>query len=135
MPTPLPAVAPSSCWCCLSRRSLPFLLRFLLLLYIGRQPAQDCFGGCGTAATNTGNTGTAPTGGFDPTLLKDFGIFKQIGGGGTRRVTDPWRLSCIIVCLWGIARPVVNRNTICVGRLRSYWRETAWAAACGTDVW
>ena len=68
MPTPLPAVAPSSCWCCLSRRSIPFLLRFLLLLYIGRQPAQDCFGGCGTAATDTGDTGTAPTGGFNPTL-------------------------------------------------------------------
>ena len=47
-----------------------------------------------------GEQGTAPTGGFDPTLLKDFGIFKQIGGGGTRRVTDPWRLSCITVCLW-----------------------------------
>ena len=66
-----------------------FLLRILLLLHIGRQPAQDCFGGCGTAATDTGDTGTAPTGGFDPTLLKDFGFFKQIGGGGTRRLTDP----------------------------------------------
>ena len=99
MPTPLPAVAPSSCWCCLSRRSIPFLLRFLLLLYIGRQPAQDCFGGCGTAATNTGNTGTAPTGGFDPTLLKDFGIFKQFGGGGDTAIDGPLAAQLNTVCL------------------------------------
>ena len=43
----------------------------------------------GSAATDTGATGTAPTDGFDPTLLKDFGFFKQIGGGGDTAIDGP----------------------------------------------
>ena len=134
MPTPLPAVAPSSCWCCLSRRSIPFLLRFLHLLYIGRQPAQDCFGGCGTAATDTGDTGTAPTGGFDPTVL---GLrFLQADRRWRHTAIDGPLAAQLHYCLLMVNRTtVVNRNTECVGCLRSYGREAAWAAASGTDVW
>ena len=55
----------------------------------GRLSGQAGFGGGGTAATDTGATGTAPTDGFDPTLLKDSGFFKQFGGGGGTAADGP----------------------------------------------
>ena len=67
----------------------------------------------GTAATDTGATGSAPADGFDPTLLKDAGFFKQFGGGGGT-AADRW---------W-------NQNTECVGRPRSYGREAARLHRC-----